>query len=63
MKGTVLAKGKMLEWSFNKNCALETDGEAWEEKPASGTVQYGYKVNILVRSKEDLNHRRRVLNY
>lgn len=61
MKGTVLAKGRVFEWSLDEKCALEMDGEAWEEEPASGTVQYGYKVNILVRSKEDLNHRRTIV--
>lgn len=55
-KGILLKKGKQVKWELTDDCMIQADGEPWKQQASSGSIIYESSVNVLVQSRDDINH-------
>ena len=46
-----------MKWELTDDCMIQADGEPWKQQESSGSIIYENSVNVLVRSKDDINHK------
>ena len=45
-----------MKWELTDDCMIQADGEPWKQQESSGSIIYENSVNVLVRSKDGINH-------